>query len=435
MRASPDGLERIKKARIQRADSNGRIYSIENPYWLVEASKILVPNQEWTVDRGIYAIGLQTWKRFLAGVSQIRPHTFEAFCEMLGLKWEEVCEENQLSPVSTIDTQNSRRGQENICYKTMVVPGSLLRIRGPRSMGAKQLLNRLRKRLRESGSEAQVATINFQSELDSATFFDLDKFAKAFCCCIRDSLEFSDDLSDYWNTQELAASNHKISNYFRDRILPNIDRQLILILEGVDRVFEHSISNDFCELLRGWFGEAQSEEEWQKLSLVIAHSTDIYVSLGIISSPLDGVGVPINLQDFTLEEIADLAQQYDLSLDRERLARLMQLVGGNPYLIDCALRANRFESLELLLSNAATENGIYRDRLSSLWRTIKQQPLLIKALKLLVISFTPVTIHPSQLYQLSCLGLVRKDGDTAVIRYELYRIYFDKMLSFEGEIS
>ncbi|GET44197.1 DUF1822 family protein [Microseira wollei] len=85
LRASKQGLARIQQARKQKG------WTIEDEQWLLEASKILYPEQDW--QPGCYAPGCSesSFKRFLAG-KLIRPAVFKAFCQVLELNWEEVVE-------------------------------------------------------------------------------------------------------------------------------------------------------------------------------------------------------------------------------------------------------------------------------------------------------------------------------------------------------
>lgn len=95
LKASPEGLDRIRKARQEKD------WAIDNPQWWEEASKFLplvkIKNGKNLVPG---AVGIGTWKRFLAGTA-IKAHSFKAFCQVLGLNWKEV--------VDTTPTQPNRK--------------------------------------------------------------------------------------------------------------------------------------------------------------------------------------------------------------------------------------------------------------------------------------------------------------------------------------
>ncbi|BAB74499.1 MAG TPA: NACHT domain-containing protein [Nostoc sp. UBA8866] len=85
LKASPQGLARIKQARSDRG------WSVDDFRWLELASEIL--GVCWQ-ENGVLAAGISegTWKRFLAGKQAINAEAFKAYCQVLGLNWEEVQE-------------------------------------------------------------------------------------------------------------------------------------------------------------------------------------------------------------------------------------------------------------------------------------------------------------------------------------------------------
>lgn len=90
LKASESGLIRIKQARNEKG------WTVEDPRWLVEASKILNPSRDWD-DEEICAEGISegTWKAFLYKGSRsrgIQSKVFKAYCAVLNLEWEEIVE-------------------------------------------------------------------------------------------------------------------------------------------------------------------------------------------------------------------------------------------------------------------------------------------------------------------------------------------------------
>lgn len=78
---------RIQQARRER----GWSWNGEDDSCFVAASRLLEPGGVWC-SGGPYAYGISlgTWKRFLAGKAAINAQTFKAYCQVLGLNWEEV---------------------------------------------------------------------------------------------------------------------------------------------------------------------------------------------------------------------------------------------------------------------------------------------------------------------------------------------------------
>ncbi len=93
LKAAPEQLQRIKQARIDRG------WSIDHPKWLLAASNILDPNIDWE-NTEQFAVSIGSWRRFLKG-EPIRPQVYRAFCQVLGLNWQETIEVAQSVKVAT----------------------------------------------------------------------------------------------------------------------------------------------------------------------------------------------------------------------------------------------------------------------------------------------------------------------------------------------
>jgi len=86
--ASPTGLERIRQARCEQ----GWGWSTDDDDGcLLIASRIIDDSRSYEPG-GPYANGISggTWKRFLAGRHPIRASAFKAYCQALGLNWQDV---------------------------------------------------------------------------------------------------------------------------------------------------------------------------------------------------------------------------------------------------------------------------------------------------------------------------------------------------------
>jgi hypothetical protein len=86
LKPSTQGLARIKQARQRITQEKG--WAVDHPQWLQQASGFLplVKNGKSMVPG---TVGISTWKRFLAG-EPVKPTNFKAFCQVLGLNWEDV---------------------------------------------------------------------------------------------------------------------------------------------------------------------------------------------------------------------------------------------------------------------------------------------------------------------------------------------------------
>ncbi|WP_319423565.1 AAA-like domain-containing protein [Pleurocapsa sp. FMAR1] len=301
-------------------------------------------------------------------------------------------------------------------------PGALIRIKAPKEMGKTSLLLRILDYANQQGY--RTVSLNFE-QADQAILSDLNQFLRWLCANISRQIQRKPMLDEYWD--EDMGSKISSTLYLQDYILDSIDAPLVLALDEVNQVFEHpQVAKDFLPLLRSWYEEAKRLPVWQKLRLIVIHSTEIYVPLQLNQSPFN-VGLPIHLEDFNLAEVEQLAQRYGLNWqDGVQVRQLMSMVGGHPALVSLALyHLSRQEiTLRQLLETAPTAMGIYAHHLQRHWATLKKQPELEQALDVVFNASEPVTLDHILAYKLSSMGVIRQLGDKAIAGCELYRRYF-----------
>lgn len=183
-------------------------------------------------------------------------------------------------------------------------------------------------------------------------------------------------------------------------------------------------------MLRTWHEEANTLEIWEKLHLIVVHSTEDYGSLDINRSPFSGVGLVVELTEFTPSQIEVLAQRHQLDYNQSQLQQLISMVGGHPYLIRLALYRLALGNitLESFLQNAPTNAGIYEEHLRRILNDLQVNPHLTEAFMQVVTATEPVSIATMSAYQLYSMGLVKRVGNKLVPRCQLYQQYFPEHL-------
>ena len=319
---------------------------------------------------------------------------------------------------------------ERLCDETILQPGALIRIKAPKQMGKTSLMIRI---LDEAIAQGfKTVTLSLQLA-DAEVFTTLNQFLRWFCAVVTRRLELPNRLNEYWD--EVFGSNYNCTDYFENYLLAEIDSPVVLTLDEVDVVFNYpKIATDFFGLLRTWYQKAKyperSSQIWQKLRLIIVHSTEVYIPLNVNQSPFN-VGLSIDLPEFTPLQVQDLATRYQLDWKTGEVERLMELIGGNPYLVQMALHhiSGKDITLKQLLETATSEDGIYRDYLRRLLWNLQQYPDLVTAFTRVVMSPTPVKLDPIQAFKLHSMGLVRFVQGQVVPSWDLYRRYFREHLS------
>jgi transcriptional regulator with XRE-family HTH domain len=399
---------------------------------------------------------LTTINNFLTG-KPVNYLTFEELCRRLDLPWREIADldfqvvssqtrdEKAESPESIDANQDSlppypsgavplespfyleRSPIEGQVYQEISKPGALVRIKAPREMGKTSLLLRILDYAKGLGY--RTAKLNLE-QVEQTVLSDLNQFLRWLCACIARQLQLKPRLDEYWD--EDLGSKISCTLYFQDYLLEEIDNPLVLGLDEVNQIFEHpQVAKDFLPLLRSWYEEAKTMPIWQKLRLIVVHSTEIYVPLQLNQSPFN-VGLPIQLTNFSLDQVQQLAQRYGLDWTGDEQAKqLMNIVLGHPALVQIALyHLSRGElTLAQLLETAPTSAGIYQCHLQRYLAILEGQQNLATALHTIMSATEPVPLEPIVAYKLSSLGLIERLGDKAIPSCELYRQYFQNQQS------
>ncbi|PHJ66165.1 serine/threonine protein kinase [Nostoc linckia z18] len=309
-------------------------------------------------------------------------------------------------------------------YAEITKRGALIRIKAPREMGKTSLTLRILDYVERIGYRTVSLSLE---QVDRTILSDANLFLRWLCANITQQLQMEQKLDEYWNKD--FGSKLSSTFYLRNYVLNQINTSLVLALDEVNYIFEHpEVAKDFFPLLRSWFEEAKRCKIWQKLRLIVVHSTEIYVPLQLQQSPFN-IGLPIQLPEFDLDQVRELAQRYSLKWSDEEAKQLMAIVGGHPALIHIALYYLSCQKITLvqLLETAPTSSGIYAHHLQRHLTVLQEQPELAIALYHTINSSEPVPLEPIIAYKLNSMGLIKLDNNKAIPSSQLYRQYFQSL--------
>ena len=315
---------------------------------------------------------------------------------------------------------------ETLAYQEILKPGALIRIKAPRYMGKTSLVMRISAQAQLRGYRA--VRLNLLQAEDSV-MSDLERLLRWFCANITLQLGIESLLDEYWD----ADLGYKVSctTYLQGYILGQLDSPLVVALDEVNRLFKYpQVAQEFLPLLRFWHEEANNVPIWQKLRLVVTHSTEIYISLNINQSPFN-VGLSLSPNEFDRSQIEELASKYGLNeaqfgIQPEQIKSLAEIVGGHPYLINLAFchLVTQNNDLDLIIKEAATDTGIYRDYLRGHLITLRDYPELATAFKEVINAERAVQLNSIVAYELESMGLVKLKGNESTPFCQLYCLYF-----------
>jgi hypothetical protein len=383
-------------------------------------------------DTHVKMVGAALWEQLSQGLAEkVTKKNVRAVLERRGkqLKTQSSLESKNLDPPNGQVKLNSkfyleRPPIESQCYQTIIKPGSLTRIKAPRQMGKSSLMIRIL--AYASQQNYHTVTLDFRLA-DSKIFQDLDLLLKWFCVSVGKELGLPNKLAEYWD--DIFGSKMSCKDYFENYLLASLDQPLVLALEEVDNIFPYpDLADDFFALLRSWHEEAKISQIWQKMRLILVHSTEVYIPLNINQSPFN-VGLSIELPEFTSSQVQDLALKHGLNIEQTQIEQLMQMLGGHPYLIRVALYhlVENKQNLEQLLSLKTIYSSPFSSHLRRHLRYLQEQALLAKAWQRVLNTDTnsSTTIDSIEMFKLHSIGLIRFERKKIVPRCELYRLYFN----------
>ena len=314
---------------------------------------------------------------------------------------------------------------ERSLFEEILEPGALIRLKGPGKTGKTTLLTRTL----ASVEKRQYHTVRLNLNRAGSTVLNSpDRFFRWFCASTTQQLELEARLEEYWYEDFGVVSNCGI--YFYKYLLEQIEQPLVLGLDEVSRLLEHpAIARDFFALLQSWHEEAKDCSVWQKIRIVICDSTDACVRWNLDRSPLN-VGLVLELPAFTSLQVQELALRHQLSLSSRDLRKLESLLGGFPYLTRKLFYqvVRHQEPLKDLVATAASDTGIFSDRLQEQLQVLQKNPDLLAAYRQVVTADSPIVLQANRAYQLKSLGLIRLHQSRVTASCQLYRQYFRERL-------
>lgn len=335
-------------------------------------------------------------------------------------------EEKQQDYQTYIKDYVKRPPLEENCLKVLQQEQSLLRIRAPHNSGKTRLVNWLVHHLKQDNYQPVI----IDCEEEKATIaLSCEDLLLSICRTITQELKINESLLDkFWSRPGTPA--HKTRRYLEEYVLQPSANPLVFVFEKFDTVLEtETIGNEICGILRSW--HERRSQPWRKLRLIIIHSTEFYSNYDFYASPLIGVGYVASLSDFNAEQVLSFAQVNGINWTLSDVHKVMNLVGGNPYLIKLILvKLQEGNSLEKVLDDALQGREPFQSHFFLLMRYLKSNANLRNIFRQILQkkALTPAQMKGESVQFLERLGLIDKNYDTLEVRCNLYQVYFDDLL-------
>lgn len=316
-----------------------------------------------------------------------------------------------------------KRKSDDISFSVISRQGVTITIKAPRQMGKSSLLIRTMAEAQRLGK--RVAFLDFQL-FDKASLNNADQFYHQFCSALTDKLDMKDRLNEFWKAE--LGNNQSCSRYVSRYLLSELKNPLVLVMDEVESIFDTDFRSDFFGMLRNWHNSRAIDPIWKQLDLLLVTSTEPYQLIQNLNQSPFNVGEVIELDDFTLEQVADLNQRHDTPLTPGDEQHLMTILSGHPYLVRRALYlvASKRLSVTELFSQASDERGPFGDHLRYHLFRFHGKKDLIEGMQQVISK--NICTDDLVFFRLRGAGLVKHEGRSVVPRCQLYAIYFREHL-------
>ena len=305
-----------------------------------------------------------------------------------------------------------------------------IRIKSPRHTGKTSLLIRLRRFLQDE-QKCKVILVDLNS-FDHSVINDETKFFNTFT----ESILSEFNVESQYNRSSSLLMRMSAAQRCTDSLEPVFRRSknIVLIIDGVDCILRiPSLKTSFTGLLRTWHESKMkvidnSSISWARIA--IAYSTEPYSENDVRDSPFDNVGTLINLDEFMVDQISNLADIYGLHWNTNDISKLMEMIEGHPYLVNLALydfSIKKIVSLDDLQRIAISEISPFISHLRRCMSAVEKNPDLSNSIIKLL---NGQKIDRRSEFYLTMLGIVKQniDSNEVEFRCNLYKQYFSNTI-------
>jgi DNA-binding SARP family transcriptional activator len=240
---------------------------------------------------------------------------------------------------------------------------SIVLVKGARQMGKTSLLGRGLEQARQAG--ARVLFTDFQ-QLNAAHLESAEAFYQVVGAVIADQLGLDVFPHEVWDSRLGPSMN--FNRYVRREVLGQVTEPIVWGLDEVEQLATCDFGSEVFALLRSWHNQRVTDPAgpWKHLTLGIAYATEAHLLITNLNQSPFNVGTRLMLEDFTLEQVADLNNRYGSPLkSATEISRFHHLVSGHPYLVRCGLQVMSADGIGIADLEAAAdrEDGIFGDHL------------------------------------------------------------------------
>jgi hypothetical protein len=134
-----------------------------------------------------------------------------------------------------------------------------------------------------------------------------------------------------------SAYDRNLSGFLDRCVFATDKTPVLLCLDEVDRVFTSPIRSDFFPTVRAFYNRGAWDGAWKNVRWLLSTSSEPSFFIQNLSESPFNVGVQVKLSGFSREETEEFARRHGLDLDPAAMGRIMDYVGGRPFLVHMVL--------------------------------------------------------------------------------------------------
>lgn len=254
-----------------------------------------------------------------------------------------------------------RQADEEV-YKHVMLDRGLVTIRGPRQTGKTSLMVSTCAALRIGGEELRAAFVDFQS-FPLADLSSIHSIWHAIANHISRQFKFGGWDADCWKPG--MDHDEGFERFLERCVFADDERPILICLDEVDRVFLSPIKDEFFGTLRSFYNDGAINPNSRRVRWLLGTSSEPSFFIRDLTQSPFNIGQRVNLNVFTHSQTEALARRHGLEIDASMLHRVMNYLGGQPYLVHLFFYhlAGQPDSAEQLFDSRAASGGIFRDHL------------------------------------------------------------------------
>jgi hypothetical protein len=221
-----------------------------------------------------------------------------------------------------------READEEV-FNALHRPRAMITVRGPRQTGKTSLIMRVYAAIRHSEDRLRTAFLDFQA-LPHEALHSLDMIWRTIAISIAEQLQLDVWHASVWSLD--GSYDRNFSRFLDCFVFSDNETPLVICLDEVDRVFSSPAKSQFFASVRAFYNRGAMDPAWRKVRWLLGTSSEPTFFLEDITQSPFNIGLRVELNTFTTDEVTEFAQRHGLIMERDLLDKIMDYVGGHPYL-------------------------------------------------------------------------------------------------------